>query len=70
VTAADDPFLIAMERQTDGLQTILRRIDELQEIMNRLFSVLRLFETRLHHVEAEHERLLADRPDVPPPRAH
>jgi hypothetical protein len=52
---ANDPVLAAMQRQIAGLDTIIKRIDELEELLHQLFA-------RIHQIEAEHARLTA-----PPP---
>jgi hypothetical protein len=60
----NDPVLVVMQRQVDGLQTILKRIDELEMIIGRLFE-------HIHRIDADHARLLAERPVLPtPPRPH
>ena len=58
----DDPVLTAMQRHVEGLQTILRRIDELELIIGRLFE-------HMHRIDADHARLMAER-SMSPPRPH
>jgi hypothetical protein len=67
----EDPVLAGLERiHAHGVQTV-RRIDELTAVLNRLFKCLHELSDRVYQLELEHARLLADRPDVPPPpRAH
>jgi hypothetical protein len=48
----NDPTLVAMER-------ILRRIDELEAVINKLFA-------RMDQIEANHERLFRALPSTPP----
>jgi len=63
----DDPVLAGLERiHAHGEQTV-RRIDELTMVLNRLFRCLHELSDSIDRIEADHARLLADRPDVPPP---
>jgi hypothetical protein len=57
---ANDPFLVAMQQQTAGLSTILKRIDELEAVINKLFA-------RMQQIEANHERLFRALPSTPSP---
>ena len=67
MTAADDPVLAGLERiHAHGVQQV-HKIDELTAVLNRLFRCLHELSDRIDRIEAEHARLLADRPDVPPP---
>ena len=63
----NDPFLVAMQQQTAGLKTILKRIDELEAIITRLFAHLHQIEARQAEIEANHERLFRALPSTPPP---
>jgi len=55
----DDPVLAMLQRQVVGLDTIIKRIDELEALLHQLFA-------RLRQIETEHARLIAESP-VPPP---
>jgi hypothetical protein len=62
----DDRILAMLQQHLKSCEVIVERIDGLERLLNRLFAVLSLFETRLHHVEAEHERLIAGAPSPSP----
>jgi hypothetical protein len=68
---SDDPVLAGLERiHAHGVQTV-RRIDELAEVLNRLFQCLHELSDRIDRIEADHARLMAERPMLPmPPRPH
>jgi hypothetical protein len=59
----DDPILAAMQRQVAGLDTMIKRIDELEALLNKLFA-------RLHQIEAVQARLIAESPPPPAPRVN
>jgi hypothetical protein len=60
----DDPVLTAMQKQLAGFQVILRRIDDLERLLNQMFA-------RMRQIEDAHARLLTERPVPPaPPRPH
>jgi hypothetical protein len=56
----NDPILAAMQRQVAGLDTMMKRIDELEALLKQLFA-------RLRQIEAEHARLIETSPPLPPP---
>ena len=56
----NDPILAAMQRQVAGLDTMMKRIDELEALLKQLFA-------RLRQIEAEHARLIETSPLLPPP---
>jgi hypothetical protein len=56
---ANDPVLAAMQRQLLGLATIIKRLDDLEALLNQLFA-------RMDQIEAEHARLTAFLPPPPP----
>jgi hypothetical protein len=57
---ANDPVLAAMQRQVAGLDTMIKRLDELEALLNKLFA-------RLHQIEAVQARLLAESSLPPAP---
>ena len=57
---ANDPILAAMQRQVAGLDVMIKRIDELEALLNQLFA-------RLHQIEALQARLIAESPPPSPP---
>ena len=56
----NDPVLAAMQRQIAGLDTMIKRIDELEALLKQLFA-------RLHQIEAVQARLLAESSLPPAP---
>jgi len=57
---ANDPVLAAMQRQVAGLDTMIKRLDELEALLNKLFA-------RLLQIEAVQARLLAESSLPPAP---
>jgi len=56
----NDPVFAALQRQIVGLDTIIKRIDELEALLNQLF-------TRLRQIETVQARLIETSPPPPPP---
>jgi hypothetical protein len=59
----NDPVLAALQRQVVGLETIIRRTNELEALLHQLFA-------RLHQIEAVQARLIAESPPSPAPRVN
>ena len=59
----NDPVFAALQRQIVGLDTIIKRIDELEALLKQLFA-------RLHQIEAVQARLIAESPPPLAPRVN